>query len=64
MYMEAHLLGDPFVNNVNNCTLARESSLTTKKRKTKEFEASFNSPAGHSAGRNPPSSQERAQMSS
>ena len=51
LYMEAHcvshartrLLGDSSVNNVINCILARESSLTTKKCTTTEVEASFNS---------------------
>ena len=49
MYMESHTLshartrlqGDAAVNNVINCTLAREASLTSKKCTTEEAEASF-----------------------
>jgi hypothetical protein len=49
MYMKSHtmshartrLQGAAAVNNVLNCTLAREESLTTKKCTTQETEASF-----------------------
>ena len=41
-HARTRLQGDSTVNNVLNCTIAREASLTTKKCTTEESEASYN----------------------